>query len=295
MSEVARARLEMAQVSAITAQTQGVPATRLQEATKIALFGANQSGKTVQIGNLIRTFGAANVGIVSCEDGLKTVASLIEPQHVKECNSIADLRAAFDWAAKRYAGPDKWICVDGGTRAMQWIAGEVWSGSDDAYTAIASGKSRASLDATLRPFLRFITKDGDIDGQRQWIQIGRDIDREMNRWVKLPCNLYMTFWEQESSIDQYRKGPPMQVDCPGTAGRDAIYGTFDFILRLTRDGDKVIAKHDPTRKLIRSKTRDDWQGGVKVPTNIADFNLATFVTDVLKRPVNAALTQETTT
>jgi hypothetical protein len=265
---------------------------RLQETTKIALFGANQSGKTLQIGNLIRAFGAANVGIVSCEDGLKTVASVVDPQHIYECNGIADLREAYKWAAARYAGPDKWVCVDGGTRAMQWKAGEVWAGSDDAYTAIASGTSRANLPKELRPFLRFITKDGDIDGQRQWIQIGRDIEFEIGRWVRLPSNMYWTFWEDETSKGQYEKGLPMQVDAPGKAGRDAIYGAFDFVMRLVREGEKVVAKHDPDRKMIRSKTRDDWAGSIKVPTTIKDFNLAAFVTETLHRPVNAPPTQE---
>lgn len=264
----------------------------LQETTKIALFGANQSGKTLQIGNLIRALGAESVGVVSCEDGLKTVASVVDPQHVYECNSIADLEKAFTWASSRYAGAGKWVCVDGGTRAMQWIAGEVWAGADACYEALALGTSRGNLAKEIRPYLRFITKDGDIDGQRQWIQIGRDIDFQINRWVKLPSNMFWTFWECETSLDQYRKGPPMQVDCPGNAGRDAIYGSFDYILRLTRDGERVVAKHDPARKLIRSKTRDDWRGGVKVPTEMKDFNLATFVSDVLHKQVNAAITME---
>ena len=263
-----------------------------QETTKIALFGANQSGKTLQIGNLIRAFGAENVGIVSCEDGLKTVASVVSKEHIFECNGIKDLWAAYEWAAKNYAGPDKWVCMDGGTRAMQWIAGEVWAGSDGCYEAMALGTSRTNLAKELKPYLRFITAQGDIDGQRQWIQIGRDIDFQLNRWVKLPSNLYATFWEIESSVDQYRKGPPWQVDCPGTAGRDAIYGSFDYILRLTRDGERVVAKHDPTRKLIRSKTRDDWQGGIKVPTEMKDFNLATFVSDVLHKQANVTQLKE---
>ena len=263
-----------------------------QETSKIALFGANQSGKTLQIGNLIRAFGAENVGIVSCEDGLKTVASVVAKEHIYECNSITDLRAAFDWAAKKYVGADKWVCVDGGTRAMQWIAGEVWAGADACYEALALGTNRANLPVAIRPYLRFITGQGEIDGQRQWIQIGRDIDFTLNRWVKLPANLYMTFWEDETSQDQYRKGPPWQVDCPGKAGRDAVYGAFDFVLRLTRDGERVVAKHDPTRKLIRSKTRDDWQGGIKVPTEIKDFNLATFVSEMLHKQANAVQLKE---
>jgi hypothetical protein len=258
----------------------------LTETCKIALFGANQSGKTLQIGSLIRKFGAANVGIVSCEDGLKTVASVINPEHVKECNGLNDLRAAYRWAAERYAGPEKWVCVDGGTRAMQWIAGDVWAGADACFTRLALSESKAQflseLPRELKPYMRFITSSGEIDGQRQWIQIGRDIDFEINRWVKMPANMFWTFWEDQTSLDQYRKGLPWQVDCPGKAGRDAVYGSFDIILRLTREGEKVVATHDPTRRVVRSKTRDDWQGGIKVPTEMVGFNLAGFVTEVLK-------------
>lgn len=261
----------------------------INETCKIALYGSNQSGKTLQIGNLIRAFGAANVGIVSCEDGLKTVASLIDPQHVRECNSLSDLRAAFKWASEGYAGPDKWVCVDGGTRAMQWIAGDVWAGTDACYTALALGSSKADLPMAIKPYLRFITGAGEIDGQRQWIQIGRDIDWELNRWVKLPSNMFWTFWEDQTSLDQYRKGLPWQVDCPGKAGRDGIYSAFDFVLRLTREGEKVVATNDPTRRLARTKTRDDWAGGIKVPNEISDFNLAAFTLTL--RPQMAA--QET--
>lgn len=263
--------------------SQATSISPLAETVKIALFGANQSGKTLQIGNLIQTFGAQNVGIVSCEDGLKTVSSLIDPAHVKECNGIGDLKAAWKWAAEKYAGPDKWACVDGGTRAMQWIAGEVWAGTDACYTRLALGDKKTELPIELRPFLRFITKEGEIDGQRQWIQIGRDIDWEINRWVKMPANMFWTFWEDQTSLDQYRKGLPWQVDCPGKAGRDAVYGAFDFVLRLTRGGEKVVASHDSARRVVRSKTRDDWKGGIKVPNEIGDFNLARFVTETLKR------------
>lgn len=256
------------------------------ETTKIALIGANSSGKTLQIRSLIEAFGAPNVAIVSCEDGLKVIRSIVKPEHVRECNDIKDLRAAFAWASEKYAGSDKWVCVDGGTRALQWIAGEIWAGTDACYTLMATGSKREELPAKLKPFLRFITGQGEIDGQRQWIQIGRDIDFELNRWVKLPANMYWTFWEDQTSLDQYRKGLPWQADAPGKAGRDAIYGSFDFILRLTRSGEKIVATHDPERRLVRSKARDDWAGGVKVPNEQVDFNLARFVATL--RPQTAA-------
>jgi hypothetical protein len=99
----------------------------------------------------------------------------------------------------------------------------------------------------------------------------------LNRWAKLPCNVYWTFWEDQTSLDQYRKGLPWQVDAPGKAGRDAIYGTFDFILRLTIEDGKVKAAHDPTRRIARTKARDDWAAGIRVPNEMMDFQLARFV------------------
>ena len=257
------------------------------ETTKIALFGANSTGKTLQIRSLIETFGWENVGIVSCEDGLKTVQSIVRPEQVKECNSIVELKQAWKWASDHYAGTDKWVCVDGGTRALQWIAGEVWAGTDAAYTLMATGTPKHELPMVLKPFLRFITGQGEIDGQRQWVQIGRDIDFELARWVRLPANMYWTFWEDQTSLDQYRKGLPWQVDCPGKAGRDAIMGSFDFVLRLTRAGNGVVATHDPERRVVRSKARDDWAGGIKVPNEQANFSLATFAETL--RPQVAAI------
>ena len=256
------------------------------ETTKIALFGANSTGKTLQIRSLIEAFGWENVGIVSCEDGLKTVQSIVRPEQVKECNSISELKQAWKWASDHYAGTDKWVCVDGGTRALQWIAGEVWAGTDAVYTLMATGTPKHELPTALKPFLRFITGQGEIDGQRQWVQIGRDIDFELARWVRLPANMYWTFWEDQTSLDQYRKGLPWQVDCPGKAGRDAIMGSFDFVLRLTRAGNSVVATHDPERRVVRSKARDDWAGGIKVPNEQANFSLATFA-ETLKPPVAA--------
>lgn len=251
--------------------------TEFTETAKVALFGANSSGKTLQIRSLIEAFGHENVGIVSCEDGLKTIRSVVRPEQVKECNNISEMRQAFKWASEKFWGPDKWVCVDGGTRALQWIAGEVWAGTDAVYTALALGQSKSDIPVALKPYLRFITGQGEIDGQRQWVQIGRDIDFELNRWVRLPANMYWTFWEDQTSLDQYRKGLPWQTDAPGKAGRDAIYGSFDVILRLTRNGEKIVATHDPERRMVRSKARDDWHGGIRIPNEIPDFSLAALV------------------
>lgn len=253
------------------------------ETCKVALFGAISSGKTLQIRSLIDAFGWERVGIVSCEDGLKVIRSSIRPEQVKECNSIGDLKDAFKWASEKYAGG--WVCVDGGTRALQWVAGEIWAGTDAVYTMMAKGIAMNELPPAVKPFLRYITDKGAIDGQRQWIDIGRAIDFELNRWVKLPANMYWTFWEDLTSKGQYDKGKPWQTDAPGKAGRDAIYGSFDFILRLTTEDSKITATHDPSKLAVRSKARDDWHGGIKVPLEQSDFKLSEFVQLITPKPV----------
>ena len=94
--------------------------------------------------------------------------------------------------------------------------------------------------------------------------------------MTLPCNIYWTFWETQTSIDQYRKGLPWQVDAPGTASRDAIMGSFDFVFRLSYDGETLVATADPANRVARAKVRDDWKIR-QVKKEMRDFNLAQFV------------------
>lgn len=256
----------------------------MQEHAKIGLFGANSTGKTLQIRSLIETFGVENVAIVSCEDGLKVIGSSIDQKHVKECNSIRDLKEAWKWASDNYSGFDKWVCVDGGTRALEWIAGEIWAGTDAVYSLLALEVPRDEWRKELRSFTRFITEKGAIDGQRQWMEIGRMADFELSRWVKLPANTYWTFWEDHTSKGQYEKGLPWTADGPGKGSRDAIYRALDFIFRITADGETFTVTHDPSRRVVRSKARDDWQAGIKVPQEMAKFSLGSFVTNILRIP-----------
>jgi len=261
--------------------------TQFSETTKIALVGANSTGKTLQIRSLIEKYGADNVGIASCEHGLSTIGSSVRPDMVKDCTGLNDLKNAWKWAADKFKSRDQWMCVDGGTRALQWIAGEVWAGTDAIYTLMATEVPRDEWKKDLKPYLRYITDKGAIDGQRQWIDIGRAIEFELNRWAKLPCSIYWTFWEDLTSKGQYEKSKPWQADAPGKAGRDAIYGTFDVVLRLTVQGENIVATHDREKREFRSKVREDWDAGVKVPGEIVGFNLAAFIQTL--RPQVAAI------
>jgi len=254
------------------------------ETRKVALFGANSSGKTLQIRNLIEAYGARNVGVVSCEHGTGTIESTIRSSGVgmREPKNLAEFKDAWKWAADNYSSRGKWICVDGGTRAVQWWSNEIIQGTDAAFMELAMGIERSKITQALKGYLRFISNDGNIDGRKLWPSIAWDTDREMDRWVGLECNSYWTFWEDETWKND-RKGLPWQIDAPGEGSRRAIYGTFDFILRLTRDGpqgEKIVATHDPTGRVVKSKTRDDWTM-YRVPTTQVDFNLANFVNSIV--------------
>jgi hypothetical protein len=260
------------------------------ETRKIASFGANSSGKTLQIRYLIDAFGPANVGIVSCEHGVGTIESDIRKSGVemKEPKNLREFKEAWKWASDNYSDKNKWVCVDGGTRAIQWGANEIIQGTDAAFIEMAMGKEKHEVSEPLRQYLRFISNEGNIDGRKLWPSIAWDTDFEMTRWVGIPCNHYWTFWEDETWKNE-KKGAPWQIDAPGEGSRKAIYGTFDFILRLTRggrEGEIVIATHDPTGRFVKSKTRDDWNWA-KVPLEQQNFNLAKFIETL--RPQTAAV------
>ena len=258
------------------------------ETTKIALFGAFSTGKTLQIRSLIEKYGAENVGIVSCEHGLGTIESSLQGVGTRTPTNLAEFKDAWKWAQDNYSGRDKWVCIDGGTRVLQWGSNDILQGTDEAFIRLATGTPRNELSLALKPYLRYISNDGNIDSRKQWMSIAYDSDHEMNRWVKLECNHYWTFWEDETWINENKKGVPWQVDAPGRGSRLAIYGTFDFILRLTRkgpQGETIVATHDPSGMVVKSKTRDDWKWA-KVPLVQENFNLAEFA-ETLKPQVAA--------
>lgn len=258
------------------------------ETCKVALFGGYGSGKTLQIRSLIEDYGAANVGIVSCEHGLGTIESSLAGVGKREPRDLATFKDAWKWAQDNYSGRDKWVCIDGGTRVLQWGSNDILQGTDEAFIRLATGTERGTLDKALKPYLRYITSDGNIDSRKQWMSIAYDADHEMNRWVKLECNHYWTFWEDETWINENKKGVPWQVDAPGRGSRLAIYGTFDFVLRLTREGPKgetVVATHDPSGRTVKSKTRDDWKW-CQVPTEQRDFRLSQFARSIRPKPAD---------
>lgn len=263
-----------------TAETPELSATQpFNETLKCAAYGATSSRKTLQIGHLIEAYGAENVGVISCERGLNTIRSLTDERYIFTAEDRDGLREAWAWAREKFPSPDQWVCVDGGSRALQWIHNDIFGLTQKAYEAIIGGKPKRDLDLSLRPYAAFVTGNDEMNTQGMWIRVGSDAERLLNSFVRLPSNMYWTFWEEQTNVDQYRKGVPWRPDTPGNGALTAVKGTFDFIFRLVSEGDTstAIFRNPVGNNENYGKTRDDWRGGVKIPDRITDFNLATLV------------------
>lgn len=250
------------------------------ENLKIATYAETGGRKTLQIGHLIERFGSDNVGIISAEHGLGTIASLVMKDQVQEVTSMAELRSAYMWAKQKYTGRDQWVCVDGGSRVLQWIRDDIFVNVQRAYDAILDGTKPQDLDASIRPYARFVTARGEVDTMQIWIRTGMETERLLNSFVRLNCSIYWTFWQEQTNVDQYTKGLPWKPDTPGKGPLDAVKSAFDFIMRLVRDPsdpEKTVAQCSDSSKVYYAKHRDDWRAGIKVPDEIRDFNLADFV------------------
>jgi hypothetical protein len=245
------------------------------ETLKMAAYGANNSRKTLQIGHLIETFGVQNVGIISCERGLNTIKSLLDERYIKVVDNKAQLRDAWKWAADNFTTPSQWVCVDGGTRTIQWLYNDVFGTAQRAYEAVLNGTPKKNLAPDLRAYAAFITSNEELDTGRLWGRLGTEAERLLDSFVKLPSNQYWTFWEELTSIDQYRKGVPWKPDTPGNLSFGAIKGAFDFIFRLVPQGESSTAyfRNPPGNNENYGKTRDDWRGGIRIPDRVAGFRL----------------------
>lgn len=263
--------------------TDGLSTDLLQkyaETLKLAAYAETGGKKTLQIGHLIEAFGAENIGLISCERGLNTINSLVDERYVYRVDSLDGLRAAWKWANDNgFNTPDKWVCVDGGSRVLDWVQQEIFGGAMKALEEILGGKSRRDLDAAVRKFAPFVTKEEDLNNQQMWIRTGFECSRLLDSFVKLGSNMYWTFWKEQTSLDQYRKGPPAIPDTPGKGALSAVKGTFDFIFHLVPNGEAVTAyfRNPPGSNSYYGKTRDDWRGGIKVPDSMPNFNMAEFV------------------
>jgi hypothetical protein len=256
----------------------------MSDTDKIALFGTNSTHKTLQIRSLIDWLGVANVGIISCEAGLSTIVSSVDDKYIQKPTKLSEFESALRWA-ESYRGTSKFLCIDGGTRVLQWNAGKIWDASDEAYDQMTFLKrSRSSLEGIARYGSRFVTGQGEIDGYAQWKEIKVQAEILLNKIIGTGCNIYMNFWEDESQLPDRKKGLPWGVDAPGKGSRDAVYDAFDYVLRLTVEGGKCTAMHDESKGFVRSKARNDQRAGIMVPREQKDFHIATFVQSLRLQP-----------
>ena len=242
---------------------------------KIAAYGRWSSRKTLQIASLIDRFGADNVIIVNADKGIGPVASVA--RNVVTANSLDELRKAYGEVVKFIKDkPDSWLCLDGMTRVMNWIADEALGGADEYAEQIALGVPHAGIETRLKPYRRFVTDSGTVDTMRIYGLIGTDSKNLLGAWLRLDCNLYSTYLEDQTSNGR-EKGPPYVPDVPGQVGLKAVMSTYDFVIRLTIKGGKCVAQMDPTSQLYLSRTREDQTVSGPLPKEIEDFNLAAFV------------------
>lgn len=251
----------------------GGPAA-FQETTKVCLYAPWGGRKTLQIGYLIEAFGAENVMVVNAERGLNTIKSkLTVPGNVLTVPSLRDLRANFPKVQAFADGPHKYVCLDGASRVVSWMANEQLNGADRFYEAMKKNEPQRTDDLQ---FGRFIQK-GEINSMAVYNRVGRDSETLWNAWVGLNANVYVNFLEELTGSTNFEKTFPYGPDVPGKVGLTVVMSTFDYIGRLTYDNGRLIGAFDPTQKhKYLAKVRDERDAGIVIPAEIPDFNLAEF-------------------
>lgn len=198
------------------------------ETIKIALYGKYGTRKTLQIRKLVEAYGPERVWVVSAEHGLQTLGDSVPPDHIKVVGGLEDMRAAYAWASK-VAAEDHWVCNDGMSRVMQWVANEQLSGADKYFELVAMGEQESAPD-NLKPFGRYMTDRGKMDTMRVYGRIGRDSENLLSAWIRLKCNLYCNYLEDQTS-NGTEKGQPFTPDVPGSVGLKAVMSSFDHVIR----------------------------------------------------------------
>lgn len=212
--------------------------------------------------------------VVNAERGLNTIKSkLTVPENVLTVPSLADVRKNFPKVQAFATGPDKYICLDGGSRVVSWMANEQLNGADRFYEAMKKNLPQHTDDLQ---YGRFIQK-GEINSMAVYNRVGRDSETLWNAWVGLNANVYVNFLEELTGSTGFEKTYPYGPDVPGKVGLTVAMSTFDFVGRLTYDNGRLVAGFDPTAKNIYlAKVRDERDTGIIIPPEIPDFNLAEF-------------------
>lgn len=246
-----------------------------QETVKVALYAPWGGRKTLQIGYLIDAFGAENVMVVNAERGLNTIKSkLTVPENVLTVPNLGAIRENFKKVKEFATGPDKYVCLDGASRVVSWMANEQLNGADRFYEAM---KRNTPQEADDLQYGRFIQK-GEINSMAIYNRVGRDSETLWNAWVGLNANVYVSFLEELTGSANFEKTFPYGPDVPGKVGLTVAMSTFDYVGRLTYEKGVLVAGFDPTQKhKYLAKVRDEWDAGIKIPPEIPNFNLAEFI------------------
>ena len=252
---------------------------------KILGYGRWCTGKTRQIASIIERVGKDKVFIVSCSDGLQTIAGTYKAEHCFEVRSRDGLRSAWaqliggkgDGPLCKTAGA--WLLFDGLTEACEWIEDEAIDTLDEVARAVARGE-RSAVTGKAKEWLRFVNSDGGPDNQKAYGPIGTDCKLLIDYWsVRLPesvAGVYMTAHEQESQRDR-QIGPPYTPKLPGKTAREHVMGKMDYVFRMIADNGGT-AQMDPAKvNYYWSRTRENRAVSGELPKEWPQFNLAKFV------------------
>lgn len=265
-----------------TAKPQLATAVPAAKTLKIALYAEWGRRKTEQLGRLIESVGMNNCIIVSCDQGLDTIDSVVDYDRVAVANSWDEMRGAYKFAAEHIDGhSNQWVLVDGATSLLLEHVNSLFAATEEAYDCRAR---KQSIPDHLITASRYLTKNDQVDGMAIYGRVGRDLTRLFQTWKALGANLVFTFLEEMTGVnDKREKTYPFGPAIPGNLGYRAALSTFDYVIRLWYDASGRLIAGTKATGMYEARTREDQRGGIEIPAVIPDFNLADFIK--LIRPI----------
>lgn len=261
---------------------------------KILIYADYGRRKTEQLGRLIERVGMENVLMLSCDEGLGTIESLIDYNRVVRVNSWNDMQEARKRAEEEFGSlPDKtskWVLGDGLSSLLNEHSNMMFDGTEKAYDLRARN---LPISADLITFGRYLSKNDKIEGPSIYGKVGRDYTRLFQSWKRLGTNLVFTFLEElTGKSGDYSKTFPFGPKIPGNLGYDAAMSTFDYVIRLWYDTDdqRTLMAGTQSTGMYEARTREDRRAGIEIPPVIKDFDLARFVEKIRKPNKPAAVT-----
>ena len=247
-----------------------------QESLKMALYAEWGRRKTEQLGRLIEHVGMENVVIVSCDDGLGTIKSIVDYSRVISVYNWDGMRAAYKTATDLVGGQsDKWTLVDGATSLLLEHVNSLFAATEEAYDYRAR---KQQIPDHLITASRYLNKNDQVDGMAIYGRVGRDLTRLFQTWKALGTNLVFTFLEELTGItDKREKTYPFGPAIPGNLGYRAAMSTFDFVVRLWYAADGSLMGGTKATAMYEARTREDRRIGTNIPPVIKDFDLVEYI------------------